>query len=114
MWAVPGDFGLISLDDIDALVVIECSNTVLFSLAPGSPSFNGIHSPGDILRSVKGSGTFSILRTAEQLQLRNEMNGQDNVDAIALPEPSGLLGITAGAGFLAIICFVLSAGACGG
>lgn len=106
--AFPGTYassavlGLATTDDIDALVVFDdgdgiygAADTILISLAPGSPSLPGLTAgPGDILVASGGGAVAGIYAPAGALGL----TPGDNVNALdvhLIPEPSSplLLGI---------------------
>jgi hypothetical protein len=98
LYASSAFLGLMSADDIDAVVVFEdgtagfsaTGDTVFFSLAPGSPSLATYGaSPADILvaGAAAGGGT-AIFATAASLGL----SASDNLDALDLvPEPGALV-----------------------
>lgn len=76
------------LDDVDALEIDNASNTIYYSLAPGSPSLlpgtiagcaTGC-SPADIFSISAGQPVASVFATASALGLLPS----DNVDALAL------------------------------
>ncbi|MCP5537564.1 MAG: PEP-CTERM sorting domain-containing protein [Akkermansiaceae bacterium] len=90
--------GLSAADDIDALVVFDdgdgiygAADTILFSLAPGSPSLPGLSAgPGDIL-IASGGGPVSAVPFALAGSLG--LTPGDNVNALdvfIVPEPSSL------------------------
>ena len=94
IYALEAALGLLPGDDIDALEVIDVGSpmfgdlgdTVIFSLAPGSPTLLAGFSPADILFVVPG-GMPSLLASATSLGLLPT----DNLNALSsVPEPSAL------------------------
>jgi hypothetical protein len=79
LYLAPAQMGLVQGDDIAALIVFDNGNfvldpnqdQVLFTLARGSPSLNRNIGPADVLTS-KGTGSFRVYATAEDLGLLRE------------------------------------------
>lgn len=101
-YASSATLGLAMTDDIDGLVVFDdgdgiygAADTILFSLAPGSPSLPGLFAgPGDVFFASGGGPVSGVYAPAGVLGLAPG----DNVNALdihLIPEPSSplLLGI---------------------
>ncbi len=97
-YVLAGTLGLGAADDIDALVVFDdgdgiygAADTILLSLAPGSPSLPGLAAgPGDILVASGGGAITGTYAPAGALGL----TPGDNLNALDvhfIPEPSSLL-----------------------
>ena len=71
------DLGLAATDDIDAICLSEVGRSVVFSLAPGSPSLAG-RSPADLFMVIGAPSPFFPWATAANLGLQ----ATDNVDAL--------------------------------
>lgn len=78
LYVAPFELGLVELDDIDAMLVIDVAydwqfnpgvDQIIFSLAPGSPSLVETgYGPADLFTS-SGNGVFALYCFAEQLGL---------------------------------------------